>query len=118
VRIRLVNTGSIAISTFATPGGAVYDTGTTAISGVPGTAAPVELDFTGTEGSVCASLLPTGRLRDEVDRIPVTCIDNGMPVVVVRASDPASPDTRPWMASRPTRRLANGSSRYTRRPGS
>lgn len=88
VRIRMVNTDSIAIATFATPGGEVdYDSGTTAISGVPGTAAPVELDFTGTEGSVCGSLLPTGNERDYIDGIAVTCVDNGMPVVVARAED-------------------------------
>ncbi|MFD2415834.1 4-oxalomesaconate tautomerase [Amycolatopsis pigmentata] len=87
VRIRMVNTDSIAISTFATPGGEVDYSGTTAISGVPGTAAPVELDFTGTEGSVCGSLLPTGNVRDEIDGIAVTCVDNGMPVVVARAAD-------------------------------
>ncbi|MUL43750.1 4-oxalomesaconate tautomerase [Streptomonospora sp. PA3] len=87
VRIRLVNTGSTAVSTFATPGGSVDYSGTAAVSGVPGTAAPVSLDFVGTEGAVCGALLPTGRLRDEIDGIAVTCVDNGMPVVVVRAAD-------------------------------
>ncbi|RSM87620.1 4-oxalomesaconate tautomerase [Kibdelosporangium aridum] len=87
VRVRLVNTGSIALSTFDTPDRTVDYTGTTAISGVPGTAAAVELDFTDTEGSVCGSLLPTGRVRDEIDGVAVTCVDNGMPVVVVRAID-------------------------------
>jgi 4-oxalomesaconate tautomerase len=87
VRIRLVNTGSIAVSTFATPDGEVDYAGTTAISGVPGTAATVGLDFEDTEGSVAGSLLPTGNVRDEIDGIEVTCVDNGMPVVVARAAD-------------------------------
>ncbi|WP_238580760.1 4-oxalomesaconate tautomerase [Streptomonospora alba] len=87
VRVHMVNTGGAAVSTFATPGGRVDYSGTTAVSGVPGAAAPVSLDFADTEGSVCGSLLPTGRLRDEIDGTPVTCIDNGMPVVVVRAAD-------------------------------
>ncbi|MEV4145803.1 4-oxalomesaconate tautomerase [Amycolatopsis sp. NPDC049691] len=87
VRVRLVNTGTIAVSTFATPGGEVDYSGDTAISGVPGTAAPVELDFTETEGSVCGSLLPTGHVRDDIGGIAVTCVDNGMPVVVARAED-------------------------------
>jgi 4-oxalomesaconate tautomerase len=87
VRVRLVNTGTIAESSFATPGGQVDYRGTTAISGVPGTAAPVSLDFIETEGSVCGSLLPTGNVRDEINGIPVTCVDNGMPVVVARAED-------------------------------
>lgn len=87
VRIRMVNTGGRAESTFATPGGRVDYAGDTALAGVPGTAAPVALAFAGTEGSVCGSLLPTGRLVDEIDGIPVTCIDNGMPVVVARGGD-------------------------------
>ncbi|RSD20862.1 4-oxalomesaconate tautomerase [Amycolatopsis eburnea] len=87
VRVRLLNTGTIAVSTFATPGGEVDYRGDTAISGVPGTAAPVELDFTETEGSVCGSLLPTGHVRDDIGGIAVSCVDNGMPVVVARAED-------------------------------
>ncbi|GAB3425245.1 2-methylaconitate cis-trans isomerase PrpF family protein [Flindersiella endophytica] len=87
VRIRLVNTDSIAVSTFATPGGEVGYAGTTAISGVPGTAAAVDLDFEDTEGSIAGSLLPTGNVRDEIDGIEVTCVDNGMPVVVARAAN-------------------------------
>jgi 4-oxalomesaconate tautomerase len=72
VRIRMVNTGGRAESTFATPGGRVDYAGDTAVAGVPGTAAPVALAFAGTEGSVCGSLLPTGRLVDEIDGLPVT----------------------------------------------
>ena len=87
VRVRLLNTGTIAVANFATPGGEVDYRGSTAISGVPGTAAPVELDFTETEGSVCGSLLPTGHVRDDVGGIQVSCVDNGMPVVVARAED-------------------------------
>jgi 4-oxalomesaconate tautomerase len=87
VRIRMVNTGGCAVSTFATPGGRVDYAGDTAVAGVPGTAAQVALDFAGTEGSVCGSLLPTGRLVDEIDGLAVTCVDNGMPVVVARAAD-------------------------------
>lgn len=87
VRIRMVNTGAVAVSHFGTPGGQVDYRGGTAIAGVPGTAAPVALDFTGTEGSTCGALLPTGNLVDHVDGIPVTCVDNGMPVVVARAAD-------------------------------
>jgi 4-oxalomesaconate tautomerase len=87
VRIRMVNTGGRAESTFATPGGRVDYTGDAAVAGVPGTAAPVSLAFAGTEGSVCGSLLPTGRLVDEIDGMAVTCIDNGMPVVVAREEE-------------------------------
>lgn len=87
VRIRMVNSHSVATATFPTPGGVVDYDGGTAVSGVPGTAAPVVLDFAETEGSSCGALLPTGRLRDVIDGIEVTCVDNGMPVVVAAASD-------------------------------
>ena len=87
VRIRMVNSGSTATARFPTPGGIVRYTGDTAISGVPGTAAAVVLDFTDTAGSAGHGLLPTGRLLDTVDGVPVTCVDNGMPVVVARATD-------------------------------
>jgi 4-oxalomesaconate tautomerase len=87
VRITMVNTNGLAVSRFATPGGRVDYTGDTAIDGVPGTAAPVALDMADTAGSTCGSLLPTGNLVDEIDGVAVTCIDNGMPVVVVRAAD-------------------------------
>jgi 4-oxalomesaconate tautomerase len=87
VRIRMVNSGSVATATFPTPGGVVDYSGDTAISGVPGTAAAVVLDFARTEGSACGSLLPTGQVRDVIDGVEVTCVDNGMPVVVAAATD-------------------------------
>ena len=86
VRIRMVNSGSIATATFPTPGGRVDYRGDVAVSGVPGTAAPVSLTFTGTEGSATGRLLPTGRVRDVVDGIEATCVDNGMPVVLATAA--------------------------------
>ncbi|MGA2828696.1 MAG: 4-oxalomesaconate tautomerase [Streptosporangiaceae bacterium] len=86
-RIRMVNSGSLATARFPTPGGQAAYTGRTAISGVPGTAAAVVLDFSDTEGSATGHLLPTGNLRDHIGGTEVTCIDNGMPVVLARAAD-------------------------------
>jgi 4-oxalomesaconate tautomerase len=83
VRIRMVNTDGIVTATFPTPGGEPRYDGDTAIDGVPGTAAPVVLAF---EDSAQGSVLPTGNIRDEFGGIPVTCVDNGMPVVVVEAA--------------------------------
>ena len=57
------------------------------IDGVPGTAAPIPIDFLDVAGSSCGALLPTGNARDTIGGIEVTCIDNGMPVVVMRAKD-------------------------------
>jgi 4-oxalomesaconate tautomerase len=86
-RIRMVNSASLATARFPTPGGEPDYDGDTAISGVPGTAAAIVLDFAATEGSATGSLLPTGHRRDEIDGVEVTCVDNGMPVVVARAAD-------------------------------
>jgi 4-oxalomesaconate tautomerase len=86
VRVRMVNSGSVALTRFPTPAGAVQYAGDTAIAGVPGTAAPVVLEFTDTVGSATGRLLPTGNVRDVIDGTPVTCVDNGMPVVVASAA--------------------------------
>jgi 4-oxalomesaconate tautomerase len=86
VRIRMVNSDSVAVATVATPGGRVTYRGDVAIAGVPGTAAGITLAFSDTEGSATGALLPTGRVRDSVDGVEVTCVDNGMPVVLALAS--------------------------------
>lgn len=87
VRIRMLNSGGIAVSKVCTPGGRVSYEGDARIDGVPGTAAAVMIDFADVAGSNCGALLPTGRTVDRIDGISVTCVDNGMPVVVMRASD-------------------------------
>lgn len=87
VRIHMVNTGSIAVATVKTHKGQVCYQGDARIDGVPGTAAPIPIEFLDVAGSSCGALLPTGNARDIIEGIEVTCIDNGMPVVVLRASD-------------------------------
>jgi len=87
VRIFMVNTSQTVVATVQTPGGKPEYQGNARIDGVPGTAAPIPLSFSDTAGSTCGALLPTGRAVDLVNGIAVTCIDNGMPVVVMRASD-------------------------------
>jgi 4-oxalomesaconate tautomerase len=87
VRIRLLNTGGLAVARVQTPGGVVAYDGDARIDGVPGNAAPVMLDFVDVAGSSCGALLPTGNRVDEIDGVRVTCIDNGMPVVILLAAD-------------------------------
>lgn len=87
VRIRMVNTDACCTAVVRTPGGRVQYAGDTRISGVPGTAAPILLRFSDIAGSSCGALLPTGRVRDRAAGVDVTCVDNGMPVVVMRAED-------------------------------
>lgn len=87
VRIFMVNTEQIAEAQIATPDGAVEYEGDTQIDGVPGHAAEQVINFQDIAGSSCGALLPTGSARDRFDGIEVTCIDNGMPVVLIRAAD-------------------------------
>ncbi|MEJ8824997.1 4-oxalomesaconate tautomerase [Variovorax humicola] len=87
VRIRMVNTASYCDAVLQTPGKRMRYDGSTQISGVPGTAAPIELRFSDILGSSCGALLPTGHACDSIDGVAVTCIDNGMPVVLMRAAD-------------------------------
>ena len=87
VRIFMRNTGQVATASIATPGGAVTYAGDEAIDGVPGTSAPVPLVFDDVAGSMCGALLPTGNQMDVVAGVEVTMIDNGMPIVVLRAAD-------------------------------
>ena len=87
LRIRAVNTGSLIESVVQTQGGAVRYNGDIAIDGVPGTAAPVALNFMDVVGSRTGKLLPTGQVRETIDGIDVTCIDVAMPMMIARAAD-------------------------------
>ena len=87
VAIFMVNTGQVAVAAVQTPGGVVGYDGDARIDGVPGTAAPVPLQFRDTAGSSCGALLPTGNAADTIDGVACTLIDNGMPCVVFKASD-------------------------------
>ena len=87
VSIFMENTGQIAVARVQTPSGTVSYTGSARIDGVPGTASPIPIAFRDTAGSSCGALLPTGNVIDMVDGVEVTCIDNGMPTIVMRAVD-------------------------------
>jgi 4-oxalomesaconate tautomerase len=87
LRVLTRNTGTLSDIEVRTPGGRVEYAGNALIDGVPGTAAPINISFLETAGSVCGSLLPTGQLVNRFDGVDVTCIDNGMPVVVMGAED-------------------------------
>ena len=90
VRIRMVNTDGIVTATFPTPAGRPRYDGDTAIDGVPGTAAAVVLEFETPpaegQGTGSGGVFPTGNVTDVFGGITVTCVDNGMPVVVVEAA--------------------------------
>lgn len=87
VRIFMQNTGQVAVARIPTPDGEVRYDGDLSIDGVPGSAAEIVLTFRDIAGSSCGALLPSGRASDLIDGVAVTCIDNGMPVVLLRAAD-------------------------------
>jgi 4-oxalomesaconate tautomerase len=95
-RVLTLNTGMQCDVTVQTQGGQVNYSGDARIDGVPGTSAPISINFLDTAGSVCSGLLPTGAVRDRITvtgegfapfTLDVTCIDNGMPLVIFKASD-------------------------------
>jgi 4-oxalomesaconate tautomerase len=87
VRIWMRNTQTLATALVQTPGGGVRYDGTARIDGVPGTHAPIPIEFADVAGSSCGALLPTGNASDVIAGTRVTCIDNGMPVVCIAAAD-------------------------------
>jgi 4-oxalomesaconate tautomerase len=87
VRIWMRNTQTLATAFVETPGGCVRFDGHARIDGVPGTHAPIPIEFADVAGSSCGALLPTGNASDVIEGTKVTCIDNGMPVVCIAAAD-------------------------------
>ncbi|MGR3270121.1 4-oxalomesaconate tautomerase [Thalassococcus profundi] len=87
VRIRAVNTGALVEAEVQTPGGQVRYDGDLAIDGVPGTAAPVALNFMEVVGSRTGAMFPTGQPKDVIDGIEVSCVDVAMPMMIARAAD-------------------------------
>ena len=87
VMIYNVNTEARIEAIVQTPGKSVQYTGDARIDGVPGTAAPIVLNFMDVVGSVSGKMLPTGNVRDVIDGIEVTCIDVAMPMIMMRARD-------------------------------
>ncbi|WP_106746478.1 4-oxalomesaconate tautomerase [Yoonia maritima] len=87
VRIHMLNTGEIATANVQTPDGIVTYAGDAHIDGVLGTHAPIPLMFDNIAGSMCGALLPSGNAVDVIDGVECTLIDNGMPCVIMRATD-------------------------------
>ncbi|WP_373994601.1 4-oxalomesaconate tautomerase [Massilia sp. 9096] len=94
-RVLTLNTGMQCDVTVQTPNGRLSYLGDARIDGVPGTAAPISINFLDTAGSVCPSLLPSGHVLDRIQvehdaqkfEVDATLIDNGMPMVLVKAAD-------------------------------
>lgn len=87
VTVYMENTDSVAKQRILTPGRKVQYHGDAAIDGVPGTHAPIMIEFLDVAGSSCGALFPTGNFVDEVHGLKVTLVDNGMPCVLIDAQD-------------------------------
>ncbi|MGA1206850.1 MAG: 4-oxalomesaconate tautomerase [Litorivicinaceae bacterium] len=87
IRVHMVNSGNLCELVFPLVDGLPDYDGDCRIDGVPGTAAPIVCRYADLAGSACGALLPTGSPIDVFDGVAVTCIDNGMPVVVMKAED-------------------------------
>jgi 4-oxalomesaconate tautomerase len=87
VRVWMQNTRSLAICDVQTPGGRVRYDGDARIDGVPGSHAPISIEFVDVAGSSCGALLPTGNAVDVIDGVRVTCVDAGMPVLCIDAQE-------------------------------
>ncbi|NNF81040.1 MAG: 4-oxalomesaconate tautomerase [Rhizobiales bacterium] len=87
VRIFNINTNANIEAVIKTPGGKVTYDGDTAIDGVPGTAAPVELFFKDLVGTKTGKLMPTGNPIDLIEGVEVSCFDAAVPMIIARAND-------------------------------
>jgi 4-oxalomesaconate tautomerase len=85
--IHMVNSGGLCEVTVRTPDRLVAYDGTAKVDGVPGTAAPIVCNYLDVAGSATGALLPTGNVVDVIEGVEVTVVDNGMPVVLLRAAD-------------------------------
>ncbi len=87
VRIYNVNTQSRIEAIVQTPGGRIEYAGRQTIDGVPGSAAPILLNFSDIVGSKTGALFPTGAAREEIDGLSVTCVDVAMPMILFSAAE-------------------------------
>ncbi len=85
VRIYNENTGVIIVATVQTPNGDITYAGDVSIDGIPGTAAPIKLSFINSVGAKTGKLLPTGKVTDDIDGRPVSCVDVAVPMVITYA---------------------------------
>jgi hypothetical protein len=91
VRIYTTNTKQVVVARIPVQGGMPRWDGGCAIAGVPGTGAPIKLDFGDCAGAVSGRLLPTGKAKDAIvvdgRRLVVSLVDAATPFVFVKADE-------------------------------
>ena len=99
VCIHNTNTDKLLYAEVQVKDGKARVTGDCAIAGVPGTAAPILMDFAGTAGAATGRVLPTGHPVDTLDTsrgpIRVSIVDVANPCVFVLAEDVGMKGTEP-----------------------
>ena len=97
VRIHNTNTGRVLRAEVPIVDGLAAVEGDYIVHGVPGSGAPIALDFSQTAGGITGSLLPTGNEVDQLDTpvgvLPVTIVDLGNLTVFFNARDVAMTGT-------------------------
>lgn len=90
VRVHNTNTGTILLIDVPIVDGRAAVAGTCSIEGVPGTGAPIALDFSATAGGATGALLPTGNESDVLDTavgpVTVTIVDLANLTVFIAAA--------------------------------
>jgi len=96
VRIYNQNTGKVVEAIVQTPGGKVNYEGEVHIDGVPGSGAPILLNFMDAAGAKTGKLMPTGQAIDIIDGVEVSCWANA----VTKARPSWTPTARCWPVSK------------------
>lgn len=88
VRVYNFNTDSTIEMVIQTPKGEVnYTNGDFAIDGVPGTGAPILMRLSNIAGGATGKLFPTGNKKDFINGLPVSIVDAGNIMMLVKAKD-------------------------------
>jgi len=99
VRIHNTNTGKMLYAEVQVRDGKSRVKGDCVIAGVPGTGAPILMDFASTAGAATGKVLPTGNPVDVLETkrgpINVSIVDVANPCVFVRAADVNMKGTEP-----------------------
>jgi hypothetical protein len=86
IRVFNVNTRKVIEVVVSTPGGSVEYDGDARVDGVPGSGAPIVLNFLDAAGAKTGKLLPTGHVFDVIDGMDVSCVDMSSPLVFAAAA--------------------------------
>lgn len=89
IKIHMTNSGRLLTAQVPVKNGKAQVEGDLKIDGVPGTGAPIIMDWSNAVGGITGKLLPTGNTKDiiEVDgkEYPVSIVDAGNPLVFINA---------------------------------